>query len=293
MVFVDANEMVHLVYSPMYYMDADLLDGNFQYFPFSTGTIEYWNETMDNDVAVVVAGVEDMDGDTVLSEAITEANGYFESMASQASIGVDGNGRIHVVYNALNELNVNEAGQASMQVFHTYSDDGGMTWSEDIRNLTTECEETQPFAEFGYEFYYAKLASVVDDRLHVLVQADLQPGTAVQQTEIPIGEEANQMFYMSPPADPTVNNEEVLVEGINIFPNPANNAINVELGLDADLASVQIVDLLGKVVYSNTIQNASATKFHVINTEALGNGTYFVRITSENQKMIETLVIQH
>ncbi len=291
MVFVDDNEKVHLVFSEMYVADLDLLDTGSNYYPGSDG-VQYWNEDMEDGVSNAIAFAQDMDGDSILNQAITLENAtYFESLSSQSSIGMDIDGNLYVTYCSINELHVNDAGQGSFNVYMVSSADGGETWDETPRDLTAECEETAPFAEFGYEFYFAKMATKVDDHIHVLVQADLQPGTSVQTTEIPDGPEANQMFYMAVPV--TSNAEDLTeIQELNIFPNPASTTLNIEMDvIDASFARINMYNGLGQMVYSKSINNVQNTAYHVIDTRDFANGSYFVQIATEKEQLTQTVVI--
>lgn len=61
---------------------------------------------------------------------------------------------------------------------------------------------------------------------------------------------------------------------VNIFPNPATTVLNVEA---AGYANIQIVNVLGQVVYS-----ASVVDNMQVNVSNLDNGVYFVRLNGEN-----------
>lgn len=61
---------------------------------------------------------------------------------------------------------------------------------------------------------------------------------------------------------------------INVFPNPANNVINIA---NAENSSIVVLNMVGEVVA--TIDNASANQ--TIDISNLSDGTYFVRVNSE------------
>lgn len=63
-----------------------------------------------------------------------------------------------------------------------------------------------------------------------------------------------------------------------VFPNPASRNWNVISNTDSILTSIQIVDVLGKVVH-NVIPNSTVTS---IDTSALMSGIYFAKISSAN-----------
>lgn len=65
-----------------------------------------------------------------------------------------------------------------------------------------------------------------------------------------------------------------VASAISVFPNPANDVLNVA---NAENANITIVDMIGNVVA--TVDNASANQS--INISNLANGTYFVRVNGE------------
>jgi hypothetical protein len=74
--------------------------------------------------------------------------------------------------------------------------------------------------------------------------------------------------------DNPVSVENNIASTISVFPNPANDVLNVA---NAENANITIVDMIGNVVA--TVDNASANQS--INISNLANGTYFVRVNGE------------
>lgn len=77
--------------------------------------------------------------------------------------------------------------------------------------------------------------------------------------------------------------EQVL--NLNVFPNPAQDKLNVQFDLlNAEVANIQIIDMTGKVVANvsnNTLFEAGAQSLSV-NVDGLNNGFYFITITTGN-----------
>ncbi|MFA5573520.1 MAG: T9SS type A sorting domain-containing protein [Brumimicrobium sp.] len=79
-----------------------------------------------------------------------------------------------------------------------------------------------------------------------------------------------------------------VLEQINIYPNPAQNIVNVKLPAEIDEATLIIFDVLG-----NEIKNISANQtITSINVEDLNRGTYFVKIATRNNSIIKNVVIK-
>lgn len=79
--------------------------------------------------------------------------------------------------------------------------------------------------------------------------------------------------------------------GIQIFPNPASNNININLtSLDEKQASILISDATGKIVYK-AVHNA-LNELISINTEHMQAGAYFVKIQTGSKNYNQTIIKQ-
>jgi len=78
--------------------------------------------------------------------------------------------------------------------------------------------------------------------------------------------------------------EENSISGLNIYPNPSNGILNIELDENGEF-SVEVTDIVGKIVSNNNI-NSNTT----LNLSELDKGVYFVTV-SNNETMKTTKVI--
>lgn len=62
---------------------------------------------------------------------------------------------------------------------------------------------------------------------------------------------------------------------VGIYPNPANESVNIICGENSTGSTVEIVDVNGKVVKTATVLSGNSV---VVNTEDLAAGVYFVRV---------------
>ncbi len=69
--------------------------------------------------------------------------------------------------------------------------------------------------------------------------------------------------------------EEQTIPLTTLFPNPTKNELNLQLKPDYGNYDVQIMDISGRTVLSNQFNN---TGFHTINTSALSEGVYLLRL---------------
>ena len=74
----------------------------------------------------------------------------------------------------------------------------------------------------------------------------------------------------------------------SMFPNPSDEFVSIQMNI-TDKGLVKVVDLLGNVIYSESIITSSK-----INTSDFKNGVYFVTIESEGLKLASRkLVVRH
>ena len=89
--------------------------------------------------------------------------------------------------------------------------------------------------------------------------------------------------------DPNVSSNEVVVNALNVYPNPATDQLNV--AFDATSASsVQLTDLTGKVVDAQTANvGANTISFDVAKVNA---GVYFVNISNAAGNAAQKVIIK-
>jgi len=70
---------------------------------------------------------------------------------------------------------------------------------------------------------------------------------------------------------------------ISVYPNPAVDIINLELlGFEGNYVNIQILDLSGKLIYSELV--AINSEKHQINTSILEIGSYVLEVIGKEQK---------
>lgn len=86
---------------------------------------------------------------------------------------------------------------------------------------------------------------------------------------------------------------QFFAEQVNLMPNPTKGLVNISFLTKNDLATrVEIVDLLGKVVYQNNLGNRSGEVRLNVDLTNFTEGVYFVKITREQQFIIRKLMKQ-
>ena len=88
--------------------------------------------------------------------------------------------------------------------------------------------------------------------------------------------------------DPSVGVNEVEDNlGLKVFPNPANEVINISLNKEVS-ATITLLDVSGKVVRTQTLNGISTS----INTASLNSGVYFVTINDGTSVSTQKVVVK-
>lgn len=68
---------------------------------------------------------------------------------------------------------------------------------------------------------------------------------------------------------------EAILNSVSVYPSPATDQIRVNLGQLKGSSVISVVDLMGKTVFQNTVENQAISRF---DCSSLTNGIYFVRV---------------
>lgn len=79
---------------------------------------------------------------------------------------------------------------------------------------------------------------------------------------------------------------------LNVFPNPATEALNVVFEATASDYAVSLSDLQGRNVASQTIENANGTQTIVFATDNVAKGSYIVTVRSNGATTTKNVVIR-
>jgi Secretion system C-terminal sorting domain len=79
---------------------------------------------------------------------------------------------------------------------------------------------------------------------------------------------------------------------VSLYPNPATEEVKVSFNLNgANSATINVVDMTGKVVASQVASNGSNSVS--INTSVLSAGVYSVNFTANNTTVTQKLVVKN
>ena len=172
----------------------------------------------------------------------------------------------------------------------TKSTDGGQTWS-DFTELTTG-------EDFDLrECVYPAVAKNTDEYLHLTFQADYGPGNALQDGTH--SQQQNDILYMKvKKADIGVINTSIneynTINSVSLYPNPANDYVNVNIISPVSTnAIINISNILGQQVYSESINVKAGNNIVQINVNNLPTGMYMFSLLSDgNVLKTQKLIIE-
>lgn len=89
-----------------------------------------------------------------------------------------------------------------------------------------------------------------------------------------------------------IDDESIGSEDFMIYPNPFNENVYINTsGISAKVVGVEIVDILGKTVYSRNV-NQTGDIFLLNDLTEINNGLYFIRLTTENNNVLTQRIIK-
>ena len=84
-----------------------------------------------------------------------------------------------------------------------------------------------------------------------------------------------------------LNINEIIESSTEIYPNPANNTLNI-VSYAINIDDIRIINIEGKEIFNTTV-NASQAR---VNTSDLATGLYIIEIKSENNTIKRKLIIE-
>jgi len=79
-----------------------------------------------------------------------------------------------------------------------------------------------------------------------------------------------------------------------VYPNPANDQLTISfVGIPNNNIDIVVTDVNGKQLHSESIETSSYNEKLVLDVKNYMEGIYFVEIATDNQKMVERIVVTH
>jgi hypothetical protein len=143
------------------------------------------------------------------------------------------------------------------------------TYTETISLPTESCYTFNMYDSYG-DGLLSGGVSLVDDQ-----------GTVIWQSNGDYGSGASKTFGFQVI---TLGTNDVQTIGAVLYPNPAQNVVNI---VGAEQASIAVYDVLGRKVWSQVQANNQVQ----MDVSTLSAGTYFMRLSKGNQTQTEKLII--
>lgn len=88
----------------------------------------------------------------------------------------------------------------------------------------------------------------------------------------------------------SVNDVAITASSVKVFPNPSNGQINISSTQFTGKISIQVADLLGRIVYDKTEENFISEKS--IDLSQLQKGVYIIKLSNETINQSEKIIIE-
>lgn len=281
-------------------------------FRFLTGPnmIQYWND--DEESIVNVGGAP-----TITSNVLGESNyvrgdraPYSTSAASRPTIAHSSKDTLFIVYEAA-VANTVKNNNDYRDLYVVFSTDGGASWSDSARNIT------QTAIENGESVFASANKSIVNNKLHLIWQEDISPGTSVGAQAVQATVTDNSILYAgidvdlifkdslerddddddnNTSANGAFNQQPNSIGELAVYPNPVreNDVITAQLTLQssADVA-YKVVNALGQVQYRENMGVVAAGKQDIrLNNLDLAKGVYFLQFNVDDQTVTKKILRQ-
>ena len=279
----DNNGMLHAAFGNMRYMDADLGDANFSFFPGTSGLM-YWNESMGAANATMVADIEDADGDDEFIFGSDFAGYNGKGLTSMPGFSRDEFGNIYLVYANLMDNLLDPAGVYNYRHLHMMaSNDGGTSWMTPVDITPEDVEEETDLIECIFPSVHP---TTVNNSVILTYSRDYDAGTVVQGDETIDSD--NYIIYLEVTTDEVLGlNKPAVASPFSVYPNPSEAGVVFVDGVDANYQYI-ITDMLGKV----TAQGRMIAGLNNISTAGLENGMYLLNFTNGVNTYVEKFMVK-
>jgi len=189
---VDDKGKAHVFYGRQVILDDDSTQDGYTFYPFDAG-IMYWNEYMgENEDPKLIwetrpaAEQEELCFWTLTQNQVNQdwSNAYFQSAVSMPQASMDQNGNIYLTYSAIRSaiiqnnqvINFDQYDLPYRNQYLVKSTNNGKDWQGPVNLNQDSVQEA---------LYGSMPRDIKGDSVHVLYQADKNPGTAVQSDNSP------------------------------------------------------------------------------------------------------------
>jgi hypothetical protein len=87
-----------------------------------------------------------------------------------------------------------------------------------------------------------------------------------------------------------IDENTLSASNISLYPNPVSDFLNIHFGKNIDKVSIQILDIMGRILYNNELFNVNDDM--IINTSNMPAGTYIIRFINDKDLIQKTFIKQ-
>lgn len=92
-------------------------------------------------------------------------------------------------------------------------------------------------------------------------------------------------------SDLTLSVSEKMISGVNVWPNPANDVLNLSFESNDSKTKITLYDVRGREVYKKTLKTNTSKINHSIDTQMFYSGIYFLNIQNGNALYNKKIII--
>lgn len=78
-----------------------------------------------------------------------------------------------------------------------------------------------------------------------------------------------------------------------LSPNPASNSVTIETEIAVNDIKIEVFSILGDKILEQTFKESAGKRSFVVNTQAIPDGIYLVRVSFGSHVSVKRLKIQH
>ena len=284
---IDNNNICHIAVGSTRVLST--VSPDVSYFPGTDGLL-YWNETMPagNILNNIIAGAEDIDGNGTIDLLAPDIATYQCGLSGMPTLGVDGLNNIHLAYSSIIEGTTNSNATVGCEesfrnVYYMYSTDMGVNWAVPSRVEMSDFDE----------MVWPSMSKRVNNCVNLTYFKDGEPGNAYQPNpacDQPLLSEYIFTCITNPVGVNEINSE---IAKLSVYPNPVSTVLNVDYSLvQNQKVTLQIVDVLGKVVYTSDQNGVTGANNLKINVKTFSAGIYSLNLLTGSNIKTQKVVIK-
>ena len=87
-------------------------------------------------------------------------------------------------------------------------------------------------------------------------------------------------------------NKQYGILSVRIYPNPATDYLNVNMTAEAQQVNVTVVDMSGKVLYTDVFNHGGGTQIYKVPVSELSSGIYFMNLMTPTGKTVQKFIVR-